>query len=40
VPSLTPQAARRLAEAADLARHRRLPLDRAALLAERSTLIP
>jgi beta-N-acetylhexosaminidase len=40
VPGLTPQAVRRLAEAADLARHRRLPLDRAALLAERSTLIP
>jgi beta-N-acetylhexosaminidase len=40
VPDLTPDAARRLAAAAELARHRRLPLDRAALLAERSTLIP
>ncbi len=40
VADLTPQAAIRLAQAAALTRHRRLPLDRAALLAERSVLIP
>jgi beta-N-acetylhexosaminidase len=40
VPPLTSSAATRLAAAAALARHRRLPLDRAALLAERSALIP
>lgn len=39
VPNLTAPAATRLAQAAALARHRRLPLDRAALLAERSALI-
>jgi beta-N-acetylhexosaminidase len=39
VPDLTANAATRLADAACLARYRRLPLDRAGLLAERSALI-
>lgn len=40
VPDLSPAAESRLAHAAAQARRRRLPLDRAVLLAERSTLIP
>lgn len=40
VPPLTAAARARLAAAAAQARHRRRPLDRAALIAERSQLIP
>lgn len=40
VPPFTPASAARLAAAAAQARHHRRPLDRAALIAERSKLIP